>query len=458
MFGWLKKDKENESKGEAAGGNAAVAEKEAPELKVKVMEKKACSATLSVTVPADEVSAAVEEAFKDVQKQAKMPGFRAGKVPLEIVKKNFSGHAFEHGINNLLRETVHLALEQEKVIPLTTPQVDKIEVSEGKPLKYEVKVECPPEVALRDYKGLPVTKKPNPVTDADVTKRLDELREQNARLAPSKDEAVGEKHFVTVDYDAALDGKAVEGGVARDQVVEMSAPQALTGFNDALKGMKVGETKESAIPFPAEHPNKDLAGKPVTFKITVKDIKEKALPAADDEFAKDLGLESLAQLQERLRKSLESDRSREERQEIEKQLIDGLLDRHPFEVPPSLVENRAKELTARLREFIVRQGASDKDWKANEPKMLERNRPEAEKQVRLSYLLVEIAKAEKIEGTEADVDEAIAKAEKETAPEKMAEMKKWFEERRDSLRAQLKEEKIFKFLLDNAKVTEQTAS
>lgn len=455
MFGWLKKPKESSPK----SGGAAVLEKEKdlPELKVKVLERKTCSATLSVTVPADEVAFAIEESYKDVQKQAKLPGFRPGKAPMEMIKKNFQSHALEHGINNLLRETVHLALEQEKIVPLEAPSVDKVEYSDGKPLKYEVKVECAPEVELKEYKGLPVIKNKKPVTDADVAQRLDSLRESNAKLAPSADEIVADKHFALVDYEASLEGKPVDGGKAVDQLIELAAPQAITGFNDGLKGLKKGETRDVPILFPADHMNKALAGKSVNFKISVKDIKEKMVPPADDDFAKDVGQESLAVLQANIRKNLEVERTRDEQQEVEKQLIDSLLERHPFDVPPSQVEERAKRLTERLKEFLMRQGASEAEWGANQEKMLEKNRPEAERQVRLSYLLLAIAEKEKIEGTDADVDEAVKKAAAEVPAERVEELKKWYEDRRDNLRAQLKEEKIFKFLLDNAKVTEQTA-
>lgn len=463
MFNWLKKDKDAgpdsaRTSKESAKGGAAVMEKDAPELKVKLMERKGCSATLSVAVPADEVSWAIDEAYKEVQKQAKLPGFRPGKAPMDLIKKNFHGHAVEHGINNLLRETVQLALDQEKITPLTVPSVDKVDFNEGKPLKYEVKVECPPDVELKSYTGLPLTKNPMPAGDAELQKRLDGLRENNAKLAPSADEAVSEKHFVLADYEAFLDGAPVDGGKAVDQMIEIAAPQALTGFNEGLKGMKKGESKTIPVTFPAEHPSKALAGKSVDFKVVLKDIKEKQLPAADDEFAKDLGLESLAQLKERLEQSIKTENTRKEREELERQVIEGLLSRHTFDVPPSQVEDRAQHLTERLKSFLMSQGASPADWDANKQKMVEKNRPEAEKQVRTSYLLIEIAKKEKIEATDADVDAAMEKASAEVAAEKRDEMKKWFEERRENLKAQIREEKIFDFLIQKAQVTEQTAS
>ena len=457
MFGWKKKEKVTPQKAEG-GASTEVVEKDTAELKVKVLERKGCSATLAVTVKAEEVSLAVEDAFKEVQRQAKLPGFRPGKAPMEMIRRDFHGHALEHGINNLIKETVEQALEQEKIIPLAVPSVDKVDYHDGKPLKYEMKVECTPEVVLKDYRGLPIVKKIQPLTDAEVEERLNSLRENNAKLVPSAEEVVSEKSFAVVDYDATLEGKTIEGGKAQDQLIEVSAPQSMAGFNDGLKGMKKGETKDVPIKFPDDHPNKDLAGKTALFKVTVKDVKEKKLPAVDDEFAKDLGMESLEKLRTALRTNMEAERSRQEHDDLEKQVIDALLERHPFEVPASQVESRAHDLTERLKKYVLSQGASAADWAKNEPTMVDKNRVEAERQVRLSYLLLEIAEKEGIEGTDADVDEAIAKAVKDALPEKAADAKKWFEQRRQAMKGQLKEEKIFKFLIDHAKVTEQATN
>jgi len=454
MFGWKKKDK-GAAKPE---GGAAVLEKEPPSLKIKVLERRGCAAALAVTVPAGEVSDAVEEAFAEIQKRVKLPGFRPGKAPLEMVRQSYHGSAVEHGINNVLRETVHHALEQEKIVPLETPSVDKVEYKEGQALRYEVRVECSPEIVLKDYKGLSLIRKASPVGEAQVVERLDALRESNAKLAPSADEAVSEKNFVLVDYTATFDGKPVEGGTAKDQLIEMSAPQSLAGFNDALKGMKKDETKDVPLRFPDDHPNKALAGKTVSFKVVVKDIKEKRLPAADDEFAKDMGLESLTQLKERLRTGLEAERARREREDLEHQIIDGLLNLHPFDVPASLVERRSLELTERMKTFLLSRGASEAEWAKNEPSMKEKNRTEAERQIRLSYLLVEIAQKEGIQASDSDVDAAVAKSVKESAAEKAEDVRKWLEERRESLRAQVKEEKIFTFLIEKAQVTEEPAA
>jgi trigger factor len=219
----------------------------------------------------------------------------------------------------------------------------------------------------------------------------------------------------------------------------------------------VGETREISVSFPADHFNKDLAGKAAQFKATVTAVKEKQLPAKDDEFAKDIGCENLEDLKGRIRRNLETEFARNVRRETEKQISDALLEANVFDVPPSLVTERAKDLTKHLKEYLVRQGASEEEWKANEEKMTERNKAEAERQVRLSYLLTWVRDAEKIEASDPEVDEAIEKAAEASEAARRDQMRKWMKSRRDSIRAQLVEEKIFTFLIENAKVTEVPA-
>lgn len=451
MFGWKKKGKE---------GAGTESESEAPraDVKVKVKDRKNCAVLLAVEVPADQVRKATEDSFRRVQSRAKLPGFRPGKAPMEMVKKNFQDAAWEDALDRLLRESVYSAVTQENVVPITTPVVDKIDGEPTKALRFEVKVECAPTVEPKDYKGLPLQKKSRTVTDADTDKRLNDLRESNAKLVLSKDASVDKKHFVVADYDSFLDGQPVANGSAKNQLIEMAAPQNVEGFTEGLLGAKDGETREVPVRFPDLHPQKELAGKTVLFKVTVTAIKEKEMPALDDEFAKDLGVESLAALKERLRKDLETGAERALRQDLEKQVIDGLLQRNVFDVPPSQTEERARHLTAQVKDYLAQQGASEADWKSAEPKMLEKNRPEAERQVRLSYLLSRIAELEKINVEDADVDAQIQKIVDGARPEQRTDVENWMKGRRDTLRAQLREERLFDFLIQQAKVTETPAA
>ena len=467
MFGWKKKQKPAESESAVAVQEkpaAASAPVQAPVqeqnagLKVKVKERKGCTVLMSVEIPSGQVGEALEEAYHRVQGKAKFPGFRPGKAPLDMVKKNFEGVAWEDAVDHLLKETIYDALTQEKLIGVGAPVVDKLDGQPGKPLRYELKIECAPEVKVKDHKGIPLVKKVHAVTDADVEKRLHELQENHAKLVLSKDSTVEKKHFVVVDYESFLDGQPLKNGKASNQLIEMGAAQNVEGFTEGLLGAQDGESWEIPVKFPAEHPQKDLAGKTVTFKTTVTAIKEKVLPALDDEFAKDEGAKDLAEIKDRFRKELEAGARRAEREDLEKQVVEELLKRNPFDVPASQVEERAKQLTEHLKKYLLERGAAVTDWAANEEKMVEKNRPEAERQVRLSYILGTILDNEKIAVPDADVDAHIQKILDGARPDQRADVQKWMDARRENIRGQMREERLFDLLIQNAKVTETVAS
>jgi trigger factor len=466
MFGLGKKKKEGaaettqEAAAPAAVKTAEVKEKETDVIagmKVKVTDKQPCLVTLSVQVPEERLDEAVEEAFHTIQAKVKMPGFRPGKVPMALVKKNFEGSAREEALDKTLRRTVFEVLQAQKIVAVATPMVDKIEFEPNKPLKFEMKVECAPEFTLKEHKGLALDKKVKTFSDADVEKKLDELREGNAKLVLSEDKEVSDKHFVIVDYTGTVDGKPLEGGEAKGQLIDMAAPQTIAGFTDGLRAAKVGETKDVTVTFPADYPKKDLAGKTALFKVAVTEIKEKRLPEANDDFAKDLGVENIAEVRDRIRKNMEAEFQRGVRQDLEKQLSEQLVERNSFDVPPSLVKEHTDYLNQRLKQYLLQQGASEEDWKSNESKMIEKNKVEAERQLRLSYILSSIAREEKIEATEAEVEDIIKKSVESVEPARRGGMEKYMESRRDSVHSQLIEEKVYSWLIDQAKVKEVPA-
>jgi trigger factor len=468
MFGFKKKQKPTDSQTvgaveEKKNTSAVVAaepevESDVTDLKVKVTERAGCSVVMSVAVPVDRVAQATEASFRRVQAKAKFPGFRPGKAPMELVKKNFEGTAWEDAVDHVLRETIYEALTSEKIIGVGAPSVDKLKAEPGKPLRYELKIECAPDVKVNNYKNIPVTKKVQPVTDADVDKRLKELQDTHAKLILSKDTVVEKKHFVVVDYESFLDGTPVQNGAAMNQLIEMGATQNVEGFTEGLLGVKDGEVKEIPVRFPEEHPQKTLAGKTVTFKVTVTALKEKEVPVLDDELAKDAGAKDLAEIKERFRTELAEGRRRGEREDMEKQIIEAVLQRHVFAVPPSQVDERAKQLTEHLKKFLMERGAAVADWQANEEKMREKNVPEAERQVRLSYILGQVIQNEKIDVPEPDVDAHIRKIIEGARPEQRTNVETWMKSRRDSIRSQMREERLFDFLISNATVTETVVS
>lgn len=469
MFGIGKKKKEEPAaKAATATAEAPVAEskkespKETPEsidgLKVKVVEKKSCEVTFSVQVSTDRMDESIEDAYGAIQGKVKMPGFRPGKVPLALVKKNFEHAAREEALDKTLRAAVFQVLQEQKVTAVATPMVDKIEFEANKPLKFEMKVECAPDFKVKGHKGLDLKKQVKTFSDPDIDKKIDELREGNAKLVPSEDKEVGDKHYVVVDYDGVVDGKPLDGGTAKGQLLDMAAPQTIAGFTDGIKGAKTGETRSVTVTFPADYPKKDLAGKAAVFQITVTDIKEKRLPDANDEFAKDLGLENLADLRDRIKKNLEMEFQKTSRQDLENQISDQLVAKNEFDLPPSLVKEQTEYLNQRLKSYLSQHGASEEDWKANEGKMAEKNKPEAERHLRLSYVLSAIARDEKLDVTEAEVDDVVKKSIESVEPARRGGMQKYMEARRESVHSQLIEEKVYNWIIDKAQVKEVPAT
>ncbi len=419
--------------------------------KVKVIKEEPCEITFSVELPSDEVTKETDSVYQNIKSRASLPGFRTGKAPMELIRQNFTDRARQTILENLVGKAATQVLRERKIQTLDTPKVEKIDFEFGKPLSFEMKVEKDPEIKLKDYKGLKATKAAVAVTNEMVTKTLDDLRERNATLVASADTKVGAGHFAVIDFEGKIEGKAFPGGSAKNYLLDMAAPQTIAGFSDGLAGATLAEKKTIQVRFPADYPRKEWAGKEAVFEVTVKEIKEKKLPAGDDEFAKDLGLGSLAELQEKIRQNLEKEETNRAEKDFEEQLYQALLDKHALSVPTTLVEERVNTLSQRALGNLERQGLIVKGDAQAEKTVREKSRPQAEKDVRLSYLLKAIAEAEKLDATEEDLATLKKQAAEENKDHPEA-VDKYFIEHNVALRASLTEGKVLEFLKKNAKV------
>jgi trigger factor len=419
----------------------------------KVVEKKPCAITIEVEIAPAQTDVELANVYQSIQQSAKVAGFRVGKVPMDIIKKDYSDVAKEKLIENMIKKTVFSALEKENFAPIDMPVINNIDYDFGKPLKYTFKAECQPEVTIKDYKEIKVKKEKYKVTDKNIDENINNLLDRNAKLVVSKDEVVKKDSFVVVSYEGFCDGKALENIKAKEHMLDLGSDQTLKGFKDGLKGLKKGESKDIEIEYPKDYPNKTLAEKKVVFKTTVNEIKEKELPVLNDDFAKDMGLENLDELKKRIKESLEQEELRRQKNEEEKQIVESLLDKNKFDVPETIVANQKQYLIKRMSDYMKRQGVSDdfiaKQVESSDAKYAE----EAEKNVRLSYILNGIYTQEKLEVTEADL---LADKQKmlDSNPTRKDDVEKYFNENKENISAALKEEKIFKFLVDNAKITE----
>jgi trigger factor len=422
------------------------------DFKSSVINRNSCSIIMEVEVPESVVSKEIETAFCQIQKQAKIDGFRQGKVPMEVVKNKFVYEAKDRAVENSIRKTVLDVLDKESFVPLNLPIVDELNYKQGQNLKYRFTAETHPKVEVKNYKDIPVKKEIYKVTDKSLNQSLDALRERNARLVPSKTGVVSEGSLVLVDYDAFDgEGNAMAEVSARENMLDLGSENTLKGFKDSLKGVKVSDEKESKIDYPSDYPNKTLAGKTVTFKVKVDEVKEKELPQLNDDFAKDMGTENLEDLKTKVKESIEAEEKRRQDMDVEKQIINYLLEKNKFEVPQSLVNQHKKALIEKMKTYMQNQGASkeyiEKQAELGDPKFKE----EAENNVRLSYILNGVYINENLAVTDADI-EAEKNKMKSANPGKESEVDKYFSDKRESIMLSLKEEKLFNFFLKNAKI------
>jgi len=423
--------------------------------KVAVVENTPCAILLSVEVPHSAVAKEIETVFGEIQKVAQIPGFRAGKAPQDMVKKSFEGKAREKVIENLIHKTAFDALKSQGVDPIDMPSIDKVTFDFDKPFQYVLKAERHPEFKVKDYKNIKIIRTIAPVTDAKIKENINALRERNACLEPSASDTVAPAHVVTIDYECTADGQPLSDMKTKNFVMDLSAAQMIPGLKEGLIGAKKGAVTEVPVTFPGDYPAKNLAGKKVIFLVSVLEIKEKVLPALDDEFARDLGLEKLADLEGKLKESLEGEEKKRQDQDVEKQIIAHLVEKNNFPVPESLVEGQLTHMWNRTLDYFKRRGVQQQNLDKEKVEWRKKYRTEAENNVRLSYVLSAVATAEKLDVTDADIDQERTRMLTENIGREQ-EAEKYFEENKDAIRASLKEEKIFAYLLSNAAVKEET--
>ncbi|MCB4792356.1 MAG: trigger factor [Elusimicrobia bacterium] len=423
------------------------------DLKLNVVDTKPCLVILDVEVPQAEVSSETEKVYQELQKTLSLPGFRTGKAPMEMIRKNYVENARAKVVQNLAEKAVFSALKTKGIEPVNYPKIHELSFDFDKPFKFKMEAEKHPEFKLKDYKGIKVNKIINKITDVKVNESLDVLRERNAKLCESKSEAVDAKHFVMVDYDGYVKDVAVPELKAKDQMIDLSSPQIIVGFKEGLSGAKKGEERSINVKFPADYPNKKLANEDVVFKVIVKEIKEKLLHPLDDEFAKDFGFTNLAELKQRIKENLEAEEKNRQEKSVRDQIIESLLKSNAFEVPKSFVEDQLEIIKNRLSQYYKQQGIKDELWKTNFEKNKDKYLKEAEEDVRLSYIFREVIKEFKIEVSQEELNKRLETM-KESNKGREKEVEKYFSENKEKISASLKEEKIFDFLIENAKIKE----
>lgn len=407
--------------------------------KFKKLKEEGCVVTLSVEIPAVELADATQTALVRVQSQARIPGFRQGKAPMDVVKQHFTGHAREEAVDALIRKHVPAALEDLKLRVVETPAVEDIKMKEGQPIELTVRVEVAPTATAKDYTKIPVARKPQAADQKALDARLESLRESHARLEAAKEETVGEKHFAVIDYAASQNGKPMANAKGAGELVDMSADQSVEGLKEGLKGLKRGESKTIKV---------KLGGKDADLTVTVTEIKTKVLPAVDAEFAKDLGFETLDELKAKLKEVLDREVKQESEADATRQIEAALVKANPFPLPPSMVERQLEGMMERMARQLVGAGQVPEKIMAD---LKAKMQPRAEDEVRLAFVLNAIAEKEKIEATDADLNAELEAGLKDIEDEaKKAELRDVYAKRKDQIAHMIRERKVMTFLKDKA--------
>ena len=374
-----------------------------------------CKHEIEVTVPVDEIARETDRVVADIQQKAKLPGFRPGKAPASLIRAKFSKQVRDDVLENLLPKYFRQKVEEEHLEVVGRPNVKDVHFHEGEPLRFKAEFEVAPEIELGEYRGVTVHYNEPEVTDEDIAKRLDEIREQKSQMVNVEPRAVVDGDYAVVTLDS-LSG--VEQAIHQDEVVlHVGDPDTMAGFSDALRGMSPEEEKEFEVTYPEDFGQERLAGKTVRFHARLTTIRTKDLPELNDEFAQDLGdYQTLNDLREAVRKAIFHEREYASQQKAKDQLIDKLIETHEFPVPEAYIERQIEaQLENQFRELAER-GIDPTKLKIDWAKLKEAQRPKALHDVKASLLVDKIAEREAIAPTNDEVDvevQRIAKQQRE---------------------------------------------
>jgi len=423
-------------------------------MKIQVEKLSPVEKKVMIEIDPERVAKEIDRAYASLGRRVKLRGFRPGKAPRAVLERNFKEQVENEVVDRLVNESFQEAVREQDIDAVAPPHVQVAEpgLGAGRPFSYSARVEVKPVIEPKDYRGLEVTRKPAEVTDAMVEAEIARLRESFSQLVPVEGRFDAQKgDWAVIDYDGTMAGKPFEGGKAEGAVVQVKDGNFFAGELAALEGRKLGEAFELDQVFPADFHDESLRNRPVHFQVTLKALKEKKVPALDDAFAKEVGIEGIetvAALAARIRSDLEKREKRRADQELHDLLVKAALAKNDFEVPPVMVERAIDVMMEATEKRFARQGVDLRQMGLDMARIRADLREHALLQVKGALLLEAIAEAEKIEVTGDDEKAEIAKrAEEMRVPVAKLQVKG---EARASLRQRIREDKAVALLASHA--------
>lgn len=414
---------------------------------------------LEVKVESKKFDAALNKAYKKNVNKFNVQGFRKGKVPMAIVKKFYGVEVlFDDAINFCIDEVYPVALNENNVKPVDYPQIDVIEVGEGKDLVFKAKVTTYPEVKLGEYKGVEVSYTKPEVTDEQIENQLKDIQAKNARIETKTEGKVEDKNIAVIDFKGFIDGTPFEGGEGHDYDLEIGSGSFIGDFEQQLIGLEKGQSKDVNVTFPENYGREELNGKEAKFEVTVKDIKVKELPALDDEFAKEVSeFDTIAEYKADLK--VKAEKANEERatRELQEKVIGQVVDNATIDLPQVMVDREVQNMIKDLGQRLSYQGLSlDQYFQftgSSEEQMKDYMKENAERKVRTDLVLNAITDKENLEATEEELKakaEEVVKMYQSKDVDQMVDI--LLKSQAEALKADVVREKIVNMLVDSAKV------
>jgi len=375
------------------------------------MTEASCKRELELEIPAENVQKAAEKVARDLARVARIPGFRPGKAPVTLIRRRFADDIQGEVVQSLVPEYLEKALDEKKLVPVTRPEVDKVQFKEGEPLRFRAVFEVLPEFELGDYKNPEVKIEAIEIGDAQVDKTLEEMRQRAATFVPVEGRPAKDGDYVLMK----LTGTPVGGGepVQADNILcHLGAEETLESFTENLRGTNPGDKKNFSAKYPDDYPDPKLAGKTYDYSVEVQGIKEKKLPELNDEFAKDSagqagGFATLAEMRKKIRENLESAKEQQQQAQTREKILEQLVKRHDFPVPEALVESQMDTRLERVVRSLAAQGVDPRAVNVDWVSLRRRQHDRAVDDVKAEILLDRIASAEKIEAADEDVEKEI---------------------------------------------------
>jgi trigger factor len=424
-------------------------------MKVTVEEISSIKKKLSIAVSQEEYLKELEEAYRKLNQRAVIKGFRKGKVPRPILERQYKESTESDVITHLINESYIWALQDQKIDPVAPPQISDLKKGDSQGFQYVAHVEIRPVLKVSKYKGISLQKPVVEVSDEEVNRELENLRQAQAQMTPVAGESpLQEGQIAIIDFVGRLGDTPFEGGSAKGVSIELGAGRFLKDLEQGILGMKKGDSKTIAVDFPADYPSAELAGKQAQFDVTLNDIKEKILPELNDDFARDLGnFDSLDQIKKNIREHMLKHKEQGARAELQNKVLDHLILEHPFEVPEAMIEQELQAMFENTVRQLQKQRVTPEQAGITPESFRTQNREAAIRRIKGFFLFEAVAQAETIKVAPEELRtrmENIASS----LGQKVEVVEQYYREKNmmPMIYGQILEEKVLDFLIAEASV------